>query len=335
MTYISYVYFDSVTDSPSFKYPCNVVDTVSQSPSLSDTVIDNLISRKEIRADAIRRARARDRTDFIDFRQDFWNTAAEINNMAPASKFLIKQKLEPTDFPDHLAVIPDGNRRWARSRDLTVGEGYAMGSRKLEKAREWAMIDNDVDIITNFTLSTENIERRPEGELKQLFGVFTKFFNRTAESEEVHENEIKHGVRGNPKATEKLPQEVKDAINNMEQATENYNNKKVIFLMPYGGRDEIIKASRQSNTPLTQSNRIVVGDKAEDEDTFREHLLLGDLPDVDLMIRTSEVRLSNFMLYHNAYAEFVFLQKNWPSFTESDFYESVYKYSNRDRRFGV
>jgi undecaprenyl diphosphate synthase len=108
-----------------------------------------------------------------------------------------------------------------------------------------------------------------------------------------------------------------------------------VFLMPYGGRDEIVKAARNADSPLMDSSGVVVEDNGEDETQFREQLMLGDLPDVDLMMRTSEVRLSNFMLYHNAYAEFVFMQKNWPSFTESDFYESMYKYANRDRRFGV
>jgi len=305
-----------------------------ESPSLSNTLIDNLISRKEIRADAVRRARARDKIEFTDLRQDFWNSISEVNGESFISKLLIKQKLDSRSYPDHLALIPDGNRRWARARSLTVGQGYGVGSKKLEDFREWAMIDNDISVATCFTLSTENIQRRPEGELKQLFGVFTQFFNRTAESEEVHENNIKHEVRGNKKATGDLPDEVKDAINNMEKATEDYSEHKIVFLMPYGGRDEIVKAARQSNSPLTGGD-IAVGDKKEENDVFRGNLMLGDLPDVDLMVRTSEVRLSNFMLYHNAYAEFVFLQKNWPSFTESDFYESIYKYSNRDRRFGV
>lgn len=308
---------------------------MSQSPSIPDTLIDNLITRKEIRADAIRRVRARDRIELSDKRRSLWNKATHLNAKAPLSKFLIKQKLKPQNFPEHIAVIPDGNRRWARARNLTVGEGYAAGSRKLEKAREWAMIDNDIDIATIFTLSTENIERRPEGQLKQLFAVFTRFFNRVAETEEVHENEIRHEVRGNSKAMKKLPDVTMEAIENMEDATKDYSKHKIVFLMPYGGRDEITKAARISSSPLEDEDGMIVEDRAEDDSEFRENLMLGDLPDVDLMMRTSEVRLSNFMLYHNAYSEFVFLQKNWPSFSESDFYESIYKFSNRDRRFGV
>lgn len=306
---------------------------MSESPSVSNTLIDNLIARKEARANAIRRTRARDRIEPFNIRTNAYNRLSDLNGKAPLNELIIKQKLDKADFPTHLALVPDGNRRWARSRGLTVGEGYAVGSTKLEGIREWAMIDNSVDVMSVFTLSTENIERRPEGELEQLFGVFANFFARVAESEEVHENEIRHEVRGNEDSMKKLPDEVLDSISRMESATEGYTNKKVVILMPYGSRDDIVRAAKKTTSPLT-GGPVVTG-KGEDDTTFRENLMLGDLPDVDLMLRTSERRMSNFMLYENAYSELVFIDKNWPSFTESDFYESVYKYSNRDRRFGV
>lgn len=308
---------------------------MSESPSLSNTVIDNLITRKEIRADALRKLRARDRIEFGSMRTDLTNFAIDANAEAPLAREVIKQELGPEDFPNHMAVVPDGNRRWARSRDLTVGEGYAMGAKKLEKARQWAMIDNNIEYVTSFTLSTENIERRPENELEQLFEVFTKFFNRVADTPEVHEHRIKHEVRGNQQAMAKMSDGVLDAIENMETATEDYEQGQVVFLIPYGGRDELINAARQSNSLVGGKEDVVVSERGEDESDFRKNLMLGDLPDVDLMMRTSEVRLSNFMLYHNAYSEFVFMKKNWPSFTQADFYETIYKYASRDRRFGV
>jgi undecaprenyl diphosphate synthase len=308
---------------------------MSDSPSISDAVIDNLITRKEIRADAIRRARARERIELRDKRTGMYNKLAEVNAEAPINKFIIKKQLDSDAYPSHIALIPDGNRRWASARGMTVGEGYSVGAEKITGFREWAMGDNGVDVATVFLMSTENIERRPEHELKQLYGVFVNFFNEVAEDPSVHENKIRHEVRGAPEAMERMPDEVNESIDNMESATEGYDEHRVVFLMPYGGRDEIVKAARNADSPLMDSSGVVVEDNGEDETQFREQLMLGDLPDVDLMMRTSEVRLSNFMLYHNAYAEFVFMQKNWPSFTESDFYESMYKYANRDRRFGV
>lgn len=308
---------------------------MSESPTIPDTIIDNLITRKEIRADAIRRGRAREKLEIGNVRQKMFNKLSEVNAMSPLSEALIKQQLTEDDFPDHIALTPDGNRRWANARDLTVGEGYAAGAEKIKMFREEAMVNNDVDVISAFLMSTENIERRPKHELKQLYGVFIDFFNGVAENDLVHDNEIKHEVRGNGDAMDRLPEDVLDSINNMEEATSDYSEKKFVFLLPYGGRDEIVRAARQTNTPLNNNNNMTVTGKGEDDSKFRDNLIVGDLPDIDLMLRTSEVRLSNFMLYHNAYSEFVFLQKNWPSFTRSDFYESIYKYSNRDRRYGV
>lgn len=308
---------------------------MSDSPSLGNTIIDNLITRKEARADAIRRVRARDRIDFTSNRQSLWNKTAQLNAESPLTKVLIKQKLDSSDFPTHLALIPDGNRRWARARDLTVGEGYGMGAEVIKDFRKWALVDNNVSTVSTFLMSTENIEKRPESELKQLYKVFMDFFNGVPENDFVVENGIKHEVRGAERGFEMLPDEVNDAIEKMETATEDFTGGKLVFLMPYGGRDEIVKAAKQSAAPLGGATLRAGNTQGEGEDEFRENLMLGDLPDVDLMVRTSEVRISNFMLYHNAYAEFVFFQKNWPSFSEGDFYESIYKYSNRDRRFGV
>jgi len=132
-----------------------------------------------------------------------------------------------------------------------------------------------------------------------------------------------------------LPDEVLDSIENMEDATADYDQHKMVFLMPYGSRDDIVSAARQTSPAMSSGGQITVTDEGEDNTDFRDNLMLGDLPDVDLMLRTSEQRISNFMLYENAYAEMVFLEKMWPSFTESDFYESMYKYANRERRFGV
>jgi len=308
---------------------------MSESPKLSNTIIDNLIKRKEIRADAIRRIRARDRIEFSDRRTKVYNALAQLNSKSIVSKYMIDAQLEQSDFPTHLALIPDGNRRYARARGEKVGYGYHIGSKKLEGIRSWAMVDNSVDYMSVFTMSTENIKRRPEDELAQLYQVFANFFNRVAEDEEVHENKIQHEVRGNQDSMSLLPDEVLDAIDNMESATEQYDNKKVVILMPYGSRDDIVKAARMTETPLDTSDQLTVTEKGEDDTEFRQNLILGDLPDVDMMLRTSEKRISNFMLYENAYAEMVFTMKNWPGFTEEDFYESVYKYSNRERRFGV
>lgn len=305
---------------------------MSDEPTITDTVIDNLITAKDFRSNVIRRFKARNKIEPLGVRQTILNKMGEVNAMAPAPKFLIKPELEQDDFPSHIALTPDGNRRWANARGLTVGEGYANGAEVIKDFRKWSMVDNSVDTLSVFLMSTENIERRPEDELAQLYTVFADFFNGVAENDLVHQNQIRHEVRGNEDAMEMLPDEVLDSINTMEEATDEYQNRRMIFLLPYGGRDEIINAARRTSRG---DSRIEVSGTGEDDTEFRDNLLLGDLSDVDLMIRTSERRISNFMLYENAYAEFVFLDKMWPSYTESDYYQNIYSYVNRDRRYGV
>ena len=299
---------------------------------IKDTVIDNLITAKEFRGDVIRRFRSREKLEPLNVRQNIINTIDGLNAQAPATKLLIKSKLSQDDFPSHIALTPDGNRRWANARNLSVGEGYASGAEVIRNFRKWAMVDNSVDTLSVFLMSTENIERRPEDELAQLYTVFADFFNGVAENDLVHQNQIRHEVRGNRDVLERLPNQVQDSIDIMEEATKGYDNKRMVFLLGYGGRSEIINAARR--TPRGGTKLEISGD-GEDDTEFRDNLLLGDLTDVDLMIRTSEHRISNFMLYENAYAEFIFLDKMWPSYSSSDFYQNIYSYANRDRRYGV
>jgi len=302
--------------------------------NLQHTATDYMMSLKQARGKILRKLKARERNEIANKRTELYNFAEKVNHSSPVVKQLAKLNLSEDDFPDHLALVPDGNRRWAEDRELTVGEGYAYGAEKIKQFRKWSMVDNSVDVVSAFLMSTENIKRRPEDELGQLYGVFVDFFNGVAENELVHNNRIKHEVRGNNDSMSMLPNDVLDSIDNMEEATKDYSESRMVFLMPYGSRDDIVSAAKQTSSVM-QSEQLTVTDEGEDDNEFRDNLMLGDLPDVDLMLRTSEKRISNFMLYENAYAEMVFLEKMWPSFTESDFYESMYKYANRERRFGV
>jgi len=305
---------------------------MATSVKITVDVIDNLIKAKDFRQDTINRFKSRNKIEPLGVRQTLLNKMGTLNGKAPVTKMLVKGEISKDDFPAHIALTPDGNRRWAEARGLSVGEGYAKGAEVIKDFRKWSLVRGPTNVMSVFLMSTENIERRPEDELEQLYGVFTNFFNGVAENDLVHEEEIRHEVRGNADVLERLPDEVRDAINTMEQATDQYTNKKVIFMLGYGGRDEIVNAAR--STPRGEAE-VQVSGEGEDDTEFRQNLLLGDLPDVDLMIRTSEKRISNFMLYENAYSEFVFKDKLWPSYTESDFYQDIYSYANRDRRYGV
>jgi len=301
---------------------------------LSQQATDYMISLKKTRAKVIRKLKYRDRKEIANKRTELYNLAEYTNGQSPIVKQLAKSNLEQEDFPNHISLVPDANRRWANDRGLTVGEGYAAGAEKIKQFRKWSMVDNSTGIVTAFLMSTENIKRRPEDELSQLYSVFIDFFNGVAENDFVHDNRIKHEVRGNEHSMSLLPDEVTDSIQNMEEATSDYDDKRMIFLLGYGSRDDIARAAMQTSN-LNIDGQLTVTDEGEDENKFRENLTVGDLPDTDLMIRTSERRLSNWMLYSNAYAEFVFKDKYWPSYTEGDFYQDIYSYSQRDRRYGV
>jgi len=302
--------------------------------NIQQTATDYFINLKQARGKVIRKLKSRERNEIANKRTELYNFAEKVNSTSPVVKQLAKINLSQDDFPTHVALVPDGNRRWAEDRQLTVGQGYAQGAEVIKRFRKWAMVDNSVNYISTFLLSTENIKRRPQDELEQLYSVFVDFFNGVAENSVVHDNRIKHEVRGNTDSLSMLPDEVCDAIDNMEQATQDYEDSHFVFLMPYGSRDDIVSAARRTNA-ITSGGQLTVTESGEDNNDFRRNLMLGDLPDVDLMLRTSEKRISNFMLYENAYAEIVFMEKMWPSFSHSDFYESMYKYANRDRRFGV
>jgi undecaprenyl diphosphate synthase len=223
----------------------------------------------------------------------------------------------------------------AQKYNESVGWGYAVGAEKIKQFRKWALVDNDVNTVSAFLLSTENIERRPKDELQQLFQVFADFFNGIPESDIVKNNQIRHRVVGNEDSMDKLPQHVKDSIEYMEEETADYDNKEMIFMMPHGARDEIVRAASNVDSPLTNSEQITVSSDGEDNNEFRKQLDLGGVSDIDLFIRTSEHRISNFALYHMAYSEIIFVDSLWPEFSESDFYQSIYKYSKANRRFGV
>lgn len=302
--------------------------------NFSHQATDYMISLKNARAKVIRKLKYRDRKEIANKRTELYNLAEYTNGQSPIVKQLAKSNLEQEDFPNHISLVPDANRRWANDRGLTVGEGYAAGAENIKQFRKWSMVDNSTKIVTAFLMSTENIKRRPEDELGQLYSVFTNFFNGVAENDFVHDNRIKHEVRGNEHSMSLLPDEVTDSIQNMEQATSDYDDKRMVFLLGYGSRDDIARAAMQTSN-LNIDGQLTVTDEGEDENKFRENLTVGDLPDTDLMIRTSEQRLSNWMLYSNAYAEFVFRDKYWPSYTEGDFYQDIYFYSQRDRRYGV
>ncbi len=234
-------------------------------------------------------------------------------------KYYLK-KIDKNKLPFHVALIPDGNRRWAKKRRLPPWEGHRKGAENLIKIIEFAF-KLGIKYFTVFALSTENFKRRSKQELEFLFRLFKEYFNKLLNKS--LKNKMKVRFIGK---IEELPKDLKEKINEIENKTKNYNERILTICINYGGRADILNAI----------NRIMKeGKKFVSEEGFKKYLWTKDLPEVDLLIRTGkEKRISNFLLWDLAYSELYFSDKYFPDFNEIDFLKAIIWYQKRERRFG-
>ena len=230
--------------------------------------------------------------------------------------------------PHHVAIIMDGNRRFAREIGLgNVLDGHTKGRDKLEEVLEWCL-DVGVRILTVYAFSTENIRRESE-EVQHLMHLFAENFRKVGDDERVHRHKIRVTVFGN---RELLPAEVIDAIEYAEARTKDYDQYRFNVAVAYGGREEILLAIRNVVRDA-QAGKVDPADV--DEKFFSKRLYTADLPDPDLVLRTSgEERISNFLLWQLAYAELYFVDVYWPGFRKIDFLRALRSYQMRQRRYG-
>lgn len=229
------------------------------------------------------------------------------------------------DLPKHIAIIMDGNRRWAKQRNLDPKLGHKEGAKVLETITRYA---NKIGIqyLTVYAFSTENWKRTKEevGALMMLLQSYLDDFSKRADTEN-----IKINILGD---IDVLPSNMQKSIkNSMERTKENTGvNLNVAF--NYGGRAEIVKAVKEI------ANKAKLGDISIDtigEQTIQDHLYTKGQPDVDLLIRTSgEIRTSNFLPWQTVYSELVFLEKSWPEIQTEDFDECIQVFKMRNRKFG-
>ena len=242
-------------------------------------------------------------------------------------KRLMKEVLA-RPVPRHVAIIMDGNRRYAREFGLQVSEGHEHGRRKLEDILEWCL-ELGVKMLTVYAFSTENVDREKQ-EVEDLMRMFVENFNKLAEDERVHRHKIRVKVLGQK---EVLPEELKNAIKNAEDRTKDYNEYFFNIAVGYGGREEIMHAIRDI-AKAVKDGRLDVD--AISEKTFSDYLYTKDMPDPDLILRTSgEERISNFLLWQLAYSELYFSDVYWPGFRKIDFLRAVRAYQLRKRRYGT
>ena len=227
---------------------------------------------------------------------------------------------EELKIPKHVAIIVDGNGRWAKERGLSRLKGHDAGFDNLKKIGEHALA-RGVEVLSLYVFSTENFKREKQ-EVDHLMDLFMLMFKR--DKNYFMKNNIKVVFSGRD---EPLPKKVIKARNELTEMTKNNTGGVLNFCLNYGGRAEIVDACKRIINDNIDVNDI-------DEEIFKKYLY-QDLPDVDLMIRTSgELRLSNFLLWENAYAEFYFPETKFPDFSEEDFDEAIEIYNGRDRRFG-
>lgn len=224
-------------------------------------------------------------------------------------------------LPAHVAIVPDGNGRWAQHRGLPRIMGHRAGILNMLKMISY-INEYPIPYVTFYGFSTENWNR-PETEISGLFTLVETFVNEHLE--ELHEKNIKIRHLGR---LENLPEVLRSAIYKSVTRTDNNTGMNLSICWNYGGRDEIVSATRRL---------IASGIKPEnlDEKTFADHLDTAGIPDVDLLIRTGdETRLSNFLIWQTAYSEFYFTKVLWPDFDKKDIDLALTAYSKRNRRFG-
>ena len=229
------------------------------------------------------------------------------------------------NFPEHIAIIMDGNRRWAKQKKLPIKLGHREGAKTLEKIVRHAK-KISVKYITVYAFSTENW-KRSESEVESLMSLLREYLDNFAKKADT-EN-IKINVLGD---MEPFSDDLRQSIDLSMERTKN--NTGIIFniCLNYGGRDEIVKAVQKIGRKI-ENHEINVNDI--NENTISENLYTAHMPDPDLLIRTSgEIRLSGFLIWQSSYTEFVFLEKYWPDFNEKDLENCIEIYQKRHRKYG-
>ena len=219
---------------------------------------------------------------------------------------------------NHIAIIMDGNGRWAKERNAPRSYGHKKGSEQVNKIVEYAF-KRGVKVISLYALSCENFSR-PQEELDNLFALLKKYFKKNLKT--LIKNEIRLEVMGDISV---LPEDLIEIITSAKEKTKSFDKNVLNIALNYGGRQEIVKAVKE----LVES-----GEEITDKN-IQSHLYTANIGDPDLIIRTSgEIRLSNFLLYQSAYSEMYFTSVLWPDFNEEELDKAIESYNGRQRRFG-
>lgn len=229
------------------------------------------------------------------------------------------------NIPKHIAIILDGNGRWAKKKGMPRNYGHVQGSKNVERICEDAY-KLGVKYLTVYAFSTENW-KRPQDEVDALMNLLRNYMKTCLKTAE--KNRMRVRVLGDKTA---LDEDIRNRIAELEEATKNNDGLNFQIALNYGSRDEMIRAMKRMSADVKEGNVQV---SEINEALFESYLDTHDIPDPDLMIRTSgEQRLSNYLLWQLAYSEFYFTEVLWPDFTKEELVKAIEYYNGRDRRFG-
>jgi len=227
--------------------------------------------------------------------------------------------------PKHIAIILDGNRRFAKRLMAKPWKGHEFGAEKVEKLLNWCH-ELGIKEVTLYAFSIDNFQR-PKQEFDYIMKLFRESIEKVKKNKEMHEKKIRLNFLGR---IDLFPADIAKSLHELMEQTKNYSNLIVNFCMAYGGRQEIVDAARKMYADL-EKGKIKTDDI--NEETFKNYLYMADEP--DLIIRTGgEKRLSGFLLYQNSYSELMFIEKMWPEFEKEDLVECISEFKKRERRFG-
>jgi len=241
----------------------------------------------------------------------------------------LRMQIDSTEKPTHIGVILDGNRRWASARNLIPWRGHREGAEKVRKFLDWCT-DIDIKTVTLYVFSTENFQR-PKEEVNEIMRLAEDNLGELLNSDVIHKNRVCVKAIGR---TYLLPERVQKLIQKVEEATKGYDGFYLNLAIAYGGRAEIIDATRKLALKIKEGELEI---EDIDEEAFEKNLYTSYLPqqDPDLIIRTSgESRLSGFLLWQSAYSELFFVDVYWPDFREIDLERAIRSFQQRSRRYG-
>lgn len=237
------------------------------------------------------------------------------------------EEVKQNPLPRHIAVIMDGNRRFAQELGLSKEAGHIFGRMKIEEVLDWCF-ELGVPVLTIYAFSMENF-KRSEREINTLMTLFKEELDKAKKDSRIHQNKVRIRILGR---LELLPEDIQQSAHYVMEMTKHYESYHLNIALAYGGREEIITAIQRIAGDV-KKGKMNLSDISQS--TVSSYLYTTGLPDPDLILRTSgEERISNFLLWQIAYSELYFSDVYWPAFQKRDFLRAIRTYQNRKRRFG-